>query len=427
MFKEDYKAHYDKIHPSPELVERTKKMALEQYQSKLSRMNEEEWKEEESYETENLEYTEEKIIVLKLEKKKILQFTAGLAAGIALITVGYLFSGTLLRQEGETIGTIAENTTEPTSINAPSSIPSLTQEGNVKQGAKKGDKKKNQKENNSSKTQVSKETPNVLTTLAQMGNEDGVRLDYVSDKLVIFHGNFGILGYNLSSRQIIVRIPKKKYQFPDMWLGENVMVNEEGTKIAWSGAASGSMELDVYDIATGTYSKMDSIKWREENQVFSSTVSVLGMDADVYSSKATDMCVKLSEFRTCQLIYQAPSLSLQASLGIAIVDMTEKTEQIYDVFGAVGRQVAQSYGVSYGGYHNEHGERIFETKLDETQSPEETEEPEIEPTDSVAATDTPVEVTVTPTSEPTENITKPEPTEKENSQRTTQNIDNTES
>ena len=425
MFKEDYKKHYDKIHPSPELVERTKKMALEQYQSNIPKLEGQEWKEEESYETEKLEYTseEEKIIVLKIEKKKILQLAAGLVAGLALVTIGYLFSGTLLKQQRESIGTVAENTVEPTGINIPSSTPFIVEEENANQGTEHvGSKTKND-----SKEQEFQPTTNALTTLAKMGNGDGVRLDYVSDKLVIFHGNFGILGYNLSNRQLVVQIPAKRYQFPDLWTAENVIVNEEGTKIAWIGSASSSMELDVYDIATGTYSQMDFLKWQEENQDFSGVTSVSGTDADVYSSNATDMCVKLSESRTCQLIYQAPSLSLQASLGIAIVDMAEKTEQIYDVFGAVGRQVAQSYGVSYGGYHNEHGEKIFETKPDETQSPEETEEPEIEPTDNVAVTDTPAEVTATPVPEPTENVTKPEPTEKENSQRITQSMDNTES
>ncbi|MDE7422497.1 MAG: hypothetical protein K2N51_02195 [Lachnospiraceae bacterium] len=419
MFKEDYKKHYDEIHPSPELVERTKKMALERYQSKTPETQEQEWMEEESYETEKMEYHEEKVIFLEKDKRKILQITAGLAAGIVLVTAGYLFSGTL-RQQRDSIGTVAENTIEPTNINVPSSTPSKKEEAHKQEGTKNsGGKKKD-----GQKAQKSQKLTNALTFLAQMGNEDGVRLDYVSDNLVIFHGNFGILGYNLSSRQLVVQIPAKRYQFPNMWTLETVSVNQEGTKIAWYGAASSNTELDVYDITAGTYSKMDSMEWQEENQNFSSMVSVLGTDADVYSSKATDMCVKLSESRTCQLIYQAPSLSLQASLGIAIVDMEAKTEQIYDVFGSIGRQVAQSYGVSYGGYHNEHGEKIFESKPDGTETPEETTEPEIEPTEDAAATEAPLEATPTPVPEPTENVTKPEVTE--NSQRLTQSIENIE-
>ena len=61
MFKEEYKKYYDEIHPSQELVERTKKLALEQYQNRLSESENDEWKEEhkeeESYETEKVEYT----------------------------------------------------------------------------------------------------------------------------------------------------------------------------------------------------------------------------------------------------------------------------------------------------------------------------------------------------------------------------------
>lgn len=425
MFKEDYKKHYDEIHPSPELIERTKKMALAQYQSKILKLDEQDLEEkkveEENYETEKIEYTteEEKIIFLGMGRRKILQIAGGLAAGFALVVVGYLFSGTLLKSQRESIGTVVENTTEPTSINIPSSTPS-EKELDKNESIKKSNGKKKKNQQNQKKNQ----TTTSLSTLAKMGNGDGVRLDYVSNNLVIFHGNFGILGYNLSSRQLVVQIPANKYQFPNMWTMENVSVNQEGTKIAWYGAASSNMELDIYDIATKTYSKIDSMKWQEENSLFSGMVSVSGTNTDVYSSKATDMCVKLSENRTCQLIYQAPSLALQASLGIAIVDMDAKTEQIYDVFGNTGRQVAQSYGVSYGGYHNENGERIFESNPVGTERPEETTEPNVEPTENVSVTESPVEVTATPIPEPTENVTKPEATE--SSQRLTQGIDITE-
>lgn len=412
MFKEDYKKHYDEIHPSPELIERTKKMALEQYQSKILKLDEQDLEEkkveEENYETEEIEYTakEEKIIFLGMGRRKILQIAGGLAAGVALVVVGYLFSGTLLKQQRESIGTIVENTTEPISISMPSSTPSKKEIGK-----KESIKKSNGKKKEDQKNQEKKQTTTSLSTLAKMGNGDGVRLDYVSNNLVIFHGNFGILGYNLSSRQLVVQIPASKYQFPNMWTMENVSVNQEGTKIAWYGTASSKMEMDVYDIVSKTYSKIDSMKWQEENHIFSGMVSVLETNTDVYSSKATDMCVKLSENRTCQLIYQAPTLSLQASLGIAVVDMDAKTEQIYDVFGDIGRQVAQSYGISYGGYHNENGERIFESNPTDTDNPEETTEPNIEPTEDVVVTDTPVEATATPVPEPTENLTKPEVTE----------------
>ncbi|MCI8408401.1 MAG: hypothetical protein HFJ09_03900 [Lachnospiraceae bacterium] len=422
MFKEDYKKHYDEIHPSPELIERTKKMALAQYQSKILKLNEqglEEKKvEEENYETEKIEYTtkEEKIIFLGMGKRKILQIAGGLAAGVALITVGYLFSGTLLKQQRDSIGTVAENTTGPINIDLPSSTPFKKEEGKNEETKKSEEKKKNDQQK-----QQAERTTTTLITLAKMGNGDGVRLDYASNNLVIFHGNFGILGYNLASRQLVVQIPAKKYQFPDMWTMENVSVNQEGTKIAWYGPASSNMEMDVYDIAAKTYSKIDSMKWQEENYDFSGIVSVSGSNTDVYSSKATNMCVKLSENRTCQLIYQAPSLSLQASLGIAIVDMDAKIEKIYDVFGNTGRQVAQSYGVSYGGYHNENGEKIFESNPTGTENPEETTEPNIEPTENVPVTESPVEVTATPVPEPTENVAKPEVTE--NSKRLTQSID----
>lgn len=425
MFKEDYKKHYDEIHPSPELIERTKKMALAQYQSKTLKLDEQDLEEkkveEESYETEKIEYTteEEKIIFLGMGRRKILQIAGGLAAGLALITVGYLFSGTLLKQQRDSVGTVAENTTDPVSVNLPSGTPSKKEEGKNKVTKKSKGKKKN----NQQKQQTAPKT-SPLITLAKMGNGDGVRLDYASDNFVIFHGNFGILGYNLSSRQLVVQIPASKYQFPNMWTMENVSVNQEGTKIAWYGTASGNMELDVYDIASKTYSKMDSIKWQQENYDFSGIVSVTGSNTDIYSSKATNMCVKLSENRTCQLIYQAPSLSLQASLGIAIVDMNTKTEQIYDVFGDIGRQVAKSYGVSYGGYHNENGEKIFESNPAGTEKPEETTQPDIEPTENVSVTESPVEVTATPVPEPTENAAKPEVTE--SSQRLTQGVDITE-
>lgn len=411
MFKDDYKKRYDNIHPSPELVERTKKMALEQYQNKSQELEvqnlEEKKREEESYETEKVEYAgEEKIIFLGMEKRKILRIAGGFAAGLVLVTAGYFLSGTL-KQQGGTVGSVADNTTEPTGISIPSSTPLSVEEKDEIQQKKNNSSKKNE----SQEQQQYERLTNTVTSLAKMGNGDGVKLDYVSNNLVIFHGNFGILGYSLSSRQIVVQIPAGKYQFPDIWLAEMVMVNQEGTQIAWYGTASSSMQIEVYDISTGTYSQMDSAQWQEENAVFSGAIAISETDADVYSSKAANMCVKLSESKVCQLIYQAPSLSLQASLGIAVVDIDAGTEQIYDVFGNIGRQIAASYGVSYGGYHNDRGEKLFESKLEENEIPEETTEPEIEPTEIAAATEEPEEIVPTPEQESEENITKPEETE----------------
>ena len=424
MFKEEYKKYYDEIHPSQELVERTKKLALEQYRNRLSESENDEWKEEhkeeESYETEKVEYTEEeKIIFLGMGKRKILQIAGGLAAGFALITVGYLFSGTL-KQQADNVGTVVENTIEPTGEKISSSnMPSKLEEEYKGEEKKNSGKKKEKKEDEKPSTK----TTNSLSTLAKMANGDGVRLDYAAGDLVIFHGNFGILGYSLSSQKIVVQIPKERYQFPDMWSGEVVRVNQEGTKIGWYGAASSNTRMEVYDISTGKYSQTDKTKWQEEYQEFQGVVSVVGTAADIYSSKATDMCVNLSESKVCQMIYQAPALSLQASLSIAIVDTGTKEEQIYDVFGSVGRQVAESYGITYGGFHKEDG--TSEQKPEGTECPEKTPQPETEPTESVVETETPVEVTPTPVPEPTENPEKPE--ESESPQKVTQNIETKES
>lgn len=422
MFKEEYKKYYDEIHPSPELVERTKQMALEQYQSKPlepeTQMMKEEERKEESYETENIEYSKEEKILFGMGKGKIIQIASGFAAGIALITLGYLFSGTL-RPERTSVGTIVENTLEPAGSNVPSSSPVILENETENKG--NGNKEDSDKQNDDKSDRQSEQSANTLTALAKMGNADGVQLDYVSEDFVVFHGNFGILGYRLSSRQLVVKIPAEKYQFSDMWNVEQVMVNREGTKIAWYGLLSSSMERRVYDIATKTYSTMEFPDLEEENFDASVTISVLETGADVYRSKATDMCVKLSEDRTCQLIYQAPSLSLQASLGIAIVDMDTKTEEIYDVFGSIGKQVAQSYGVSYGGYHNEFGEEIFGLKPKETDTLEEETDLGAEPTEDVTVTETPVIMDSTLAPEPSENVAKPEETD--TPQKITQNTD----
>lgn len=420
MFKEEYKKHYDEIHPSPELIERTKKMALEQYQSKSLKLQEQDLEEkkveEKSCETEEIKYVEEeKIIILEKKKRRIIQITAGVAAGVVLVTAGYLFGGTLRQQREDSVGIVVEDTIEPTIINLPTDKPSKVKPSTEKGTAKNEDKKGNKHNNENNKnTQQKEQAAKDLSSLAKMGNGEGVRMDYAANDLVIFHGNFGILGYSLSSRQLVIKIPASRYQFPELWTWENVSVNQEGTKIAWYGAASSSMEMDVYDIAAKTYYKVDSIEWQKENQDFSDIISVWGTDADVYSSKATDMCVKISESKTCQLIYQAPSLSLQASLGIAVVDVDAQTEQIYDVFGNVGRRVAESYGVSYGEYYNENGKKLFEIQPDTTNNPneitEQTPEPTIEPMESEGGVDTQPPEEITPTPEPTENVEKPEET-----------------
>ena len=391
MFKEDYKQHYDKIHPSQELIERTKKLAIEQYQQSLEEDNndimEEVEENEEDFETMELE--EEKIVPF-VSKRNMIRIVGGIAAGVAFIVSGFYFGNTLQREEKYTTD-VAEQKATPEVVSELQNTPSAV-EGQEEERTSKKEKKKETK-----KKQVKKSEPSELKKMAMMSRSGGVKLDYASGDIVIFHGNFGIVIYSLSGNNIIANIPSEEYNVSGAWASETVQVSADGSKICWYNASAGD-STKIYDRSTGKIETTEGLGWTEA--VFSGVQSVSGSNADVYKSECKGGTMVSLGASVCQLMYQAPNSGVQASLAVSIVNVETKSETLYSVFGSVGKEVA---GSSYGDYYNENGEKLFESQ-EPNQEPEQSEEQK-EPSDSEVV----VEATApAETKKPEEKITKTE-------------------
>lgn len=381
MFKDDYRKHYDELHPSKELMEKTKKLACD----KLLQMQEEGVSQEktEDYEKDILE--EEKVVPFIKRKKRLIQVAGSIAAGVAILVTGVYFRNTLHQEEENVANHIGAQET-PSSFSSLESTP-VTANGKEKEktGKKKGKKIKKPK----------KVQTNQYRSLAKMSRSGGVKLDYASGNRVIFHGNFGIIIYSLSQNSITTCISADEY-IGDEW-SQVVLVNADGSKIRWYNASDASATSKTYDLNTQEIEvEEESTEWEEV--AFSGIQSVENSSADVYKEecKGGDMVSLGGE--VCQLFYQAPDSGLQASLAISLVNPTAGTERIYSVFGSVGKSVVQAENKTYGGYHNENGKNILEKKEEEKneekkqekieETPEVTEPPEEKPvvTEPPAAT-----------------------------------------
>ena len=159
MFKEEYKQHYDKIHPSQELIEKTKKLAIEQYQQSLKKdindVIEEIEENEEQFETMELE--EEKIVPF-VSRRNIIRIVGGIAAGVAIIVSGFYFGNTLQQEEKYTSDKVTEKAT-PKVVSEIQNTPSTMEEQEEDRETKKETKKKTKEK------QVKKSEPSDLTKM----------------------------------------------------------------------------------------------------------------------------------------------------------------------------------------------------------------------------------------------------------------------
>lgn len=369
MFKEEYKQHYDNIHPSQELIEKTKKLALEQYQKSLEEDTKETMEEMEETgaeeQVETVEVEEEKIIPF-VSKKNMVRILGGVAAGIAIIVSGFYFGNTL-QQEQKKIASTSEDKATPEVVSEQQNTPSAM-EGQEEESASKKKKKKEQKQK-----QVKKAEPNELKKLAMMSRSGGVRLDYASGDTVIFHGNFGIIVYSLSSNAIVANIPAEEYIVAGAWETETVQVSADGNTICWYNSASSQPDdRKFYDRSTGKIETGEGTRSIENS--FTGVQSVLGNSADVYTAESkVGTMVSFGNGTVCQLMYQAPGSNLQASLAVSVVNVDTKSETLYAVFGSMGKELAGSN--KYGGYYNENGQKLFVNE-EETEQPHETEQPQ---------------------------------------------------
>lgn len=411
MFKGDYKKHYDQLHPSPELIEKTKRLALEQCHLMQSDENTEKYEKKEEeivfgrLEEQKLEENGRNVL-LGMTKKKVYQIAAGLAASVAVVVTGILISGNLKEKSYETPMVIVS-----------SQAPKEEQEKEVLPTTRVDEKIVEEKENKKDKKKTNNDGEKMsVSQMAGLSRGENAQLDYASDSRVIVHGNFGILVYDLPSQQIVVQISPDKYMLESALFSEIITVSNDGNYIQWYNAVSSTGEARSYNISTGelTTKRMFESGTSETDMEssFYGLQEVAGTEADIYLGSCIngDM-VSLGDGRYCQLVYQAPESPLQASLGISIIDINQKEEKIYPVFGSVGEQLVKKQGIEYGNFYNERGQELFgnneKSENIETATPQVTIVPEatniqsqevITETDYIEATP---EVTTSPTEIPT--------------------------
>lgn len=367
MFKEEYKQHYDKIHPSQELIEKTKKLAIEQYQQSLKKdindVIEEIEENEEQFETMELE--EEKIVPF-VSRRNIIRIVGGIAAGVAIIVSGFYFGNTLQQEEKYTSDKVTEKAT-PKVVSEIQNTPSTMEEQEEDRETKKETKKKTKEK------QVKKSEPSDLTKMATMSRSGGVKLDYVSGDTVIFHGNFGIIIYSLSGNNIVENISGEEYILSGSWETETVQVSADGSRICWYNTLSSARDnAKIYDRNTKTIESVNEAEWTEA--VFSGVQGVSGSIADVYKSSCSGGTMVSLGANVYQLMYQAPSSGIHASLAVSVINLETKSETLHSVFGTIGKDLVGSG--NYGGYHNENGEKLFaKEEQEESEQPEETAAP----------------------------------------------------
>lgn len=363
MFQEEYKKKYDQIHPSAELIERTKKLALETCKEQPEEPEleaDDPWNEDDSQFSRH---------------KGWLRIAGAMAAGIAIVVSG-VYLGNSLQPKSEKEQHVAKSveTTEMATI--------CPEETSVVQKKKDyATKNEHSKKKEKIQTNASSDT---VAKLAQRTREN-VTIDYASGNRVIFHGDFGIIIYSISEKRVLETISSDQYAYDGTAV--NIEVNTEGNKILFYRNDVLDDDAKLYEVGSGQMKNVDpeDSVWQEE--FFRNVQSVSGTDADVYVSGLGQM-VLLGDGRYLQLMYQVPASSIQASLSVSIIDLNAKTEQLYSIFGETGKNMEQKQGREYGNYHNEHGIALFDTVVEnepekeegkETEIPEQTEQPEETP------------------------------------------------
>lgn len=399
MFKDEYKKHFDEIHPSSQLIEQTKKRMLEEYQ-KISDSEDEKDGNVCDLKEETFSQAAEDNKKIRIRRRWI---TVGgtIAAGLAIATTGIYMSHSLKLDSDVSSGQVVLiNTEEP--------VDNEEVKNNVK--VKKEKAQNQQKVADSKKVKV-KQSQTELRRIANMSRANGVTLDYASNDRVILHGEFGVMIYNLSARSIATCIPASEIYTNQSVENSIVKVNSAGNKIfLWSTSDSEDEggEVKEYNIGTGEMTVWMQFDSKEE--YFGNVLTVSGSEADVYTDAASNgQMVMLGDGRYVQLMYQVPQLDKQASLTISIVDVSNKTEQLIGVFGTLGKEICLQNGYDFEGYHNENGKQLFEKKETNEDKPKEDSEPaeEIIVTEEPKVTEEP-QITEEP--KPTEIIETEEPT-----------------
>lgn len=373
MFKDEYKKHYDSIHPSQQLIENTKKLAMEQSRNSVTQeeIPEEDW------------FDIEETRPGKRGKTRWIKIAGGMAAGIAVVLTGSYVANSMLSVDDQTTpsGQFAVATIEAT----------MEIEEKEKNGAQMVEERP---KSYSGQKQIAVHADS--NKVKQMANlaKDTVYLDYASESTVIMHSNFGIVVYNCESRSIVAHIEKSQYYSPENWKAEQIFVNEEGTKIFWKNPTEDKEEAKEYDLGTNQLSVLESTDWPEK--IFTGVVGVAGSAADVYASSCNQM-VQVADGWFSQLIYEAPASNKQASLAVAMYNVNSKEDKVYSIFQNIGWAVIQEEGSCQSGSYLDVSKpdwiyKIMATaEVTDTQAPMESEVP-LE-TDIPEQTEVPVEST----------------------------------
>lgn len=362
MFQKEYKKKYDQIHPSAELIERTKKLALETCKEQPEDM------ELEAYDPWNEENS-------KFGRhKRWIRIAGAVAAGVAIVVSGAYFGNSLQPKNEKERQVTKHVEVTATATVCPEETP-VTRK-------KKNNVSKNNKAVKKDTVEVNVRT-DTMAELAQMGR-GSVTMDYASADWVIFHGDFGIIIYSISAKSVLETISTSQYDKDGN--GVHIEVSADGSKILWYSGGTLTDDAKMYEVGSGQATSVDLEDSDWEEEIFGQVQSVAGTEADVYvDASRVGQMVALGGSRYLQLMYQVPESSLQASLAVSIIDLNTKTEQLYSIFGETGKKIEENQGRQYGNYHNEHGIALFESEsnakeepareeINETLIPEQTEE-----------------------------------------------------
>ena len=349
MFKEDYKKHFDDIHPSSELIEKTKRLAMEQ-------MNEED--------TEDVDKLEDDFFI---SDRKIRWYQIGGAvAAVLTFSVMGAWIGNVLQSGNTQKVDFASNYTTPFLQDEETLSPVSSESGEKNKDTNK--KSTDKTHNGSSEANKAYLDEHGMSEIAKLPRASEWVLDYADTKMVVMHNINGIIVYSFEKNGIILYLDKDNYMYPNAWNLEIVSVRSDYKKLQWKSSLSASTSVYTYDFETGKVVKDDTVT---EGEVYHSSVNNLlyagGADGDIYTKEswATKRKVSIGQGVYCQLFYQVPKSDICASLTLSFVDTVNKTEKLYNVFGSVGESLEKKNGNHYGGYHNELGMQWFNEKNDE--------------------------------------------------------------
>ena len=374
MLKEEYKKYYDQIHPSPELIEKTKQRVLQQADKQDL---DEEW----------FEQTETPV----RRQEKWLKIMGGLAASIVCVATAVYAVRNLQVKQKPTIPMAKIETTQAATL-APEQIqtePPIVQDF-VSQEENLDKKKKNEK---------NKVNNNPVISIKKWPKQQ-VKLDYASNEVVIFHSNFGIVAYSLRDQSILTNIVGNEEPGEVDWSSQTVQVSSDGAKVFWFDATDEKQEAREYEIATDHLTVWEEEQWTEAGADM--VESVKGTDADCYrEDSAVGSMVRIGEQTYCQLLYMDPEGASQESLAVSVIDVMNREEQIYPVF--LKQQVKKISEL-----YNEKGKELFEDGTSWTSKPEpevtQEPEPESEPEPTVEVLETIVPTVLEPTENPQEKM-----------------------